>query len=116
MAVTVTLDKTDGALAFQISEVPACALTRCTKVQLSPAPVTVRVWPPETGPSEATNAMSHSPATAVLNDAVVRVPFPSEKTTLSVARVAAERAAGWTAPRPATKRIGAMTRRLMFVS
>ena len=83
VALTVTFDKTPDAFAFQISDVPACVLTRFTRLQARPAPVTVNVWPPDAGPSAATNARSVSGPAVVLNDGVVCVPFPSEEMTRS---------------------------------
>src|SRR5436305_10564104 len=80
---TVTLVSAAGAFAAQISDVPACVLTRLTSVHARPAPVTLRVCTPGDGPSDATNATSSSFADDVLNDAVVREPRPSLNTVLS---------------------------------
>src|SRR2546426_7689340 len=83
--VTVTLDSCVGAVAFQISAVPACASARRTSVHVRPAPDTVNLWPPEMAPSDAAKARRISPGPDVLNAGVVRVPLPSEKITRSTA-------------------------------
>ena len=85
MEVTVTLDSTTDAFACQISDVPACVLTRFTRLHARPAPVTVSAWPPDSGPSAAANARSVSGAADVLNDGVILVPAPSEEITRSTA-------------------------------
>src|SRR5690349_18159435 len=58
--VTVALVRTLDALARQTSDVPNCVLTRLTRLQVNPAPLTVIVCPPADGPSDATNASSSS--------------------------------------------------------
>src|SRR5258705_28027 len=73
----MTLESGVGAVARQISEVPACVLARCTSVQTRPPPETVSICPPERGPSDAASASSSSPGVDVLNDFVLRIPLPS---------------------------------------
>jgi len=87
---TVTLASAVAAGACQISAVPACVLTRFTRVQVNPAPLTVSVCALLGGPSEAARATTSSPAAAVLNAAVVTVPFPSTDTSRSTMGVPAE--------------------------
>ncbi len=67
VAVTVALVSSDGALAAQISAVPAWALARRRRRQVSPPPVTLEkvCEPPADGPSELTKASSSSPGAAV---------------------------------------------------
>ncbi len=50
---------------------------------MRPAPVTVAVWPPEVGPSDATNATSRSSGAVVVIAGEVNVPLPSTLTVLS---------------------------------
>ena len=75
-----------GAAAVQISDVPACTLTRFTRLHVKPAPLTVTGWDPD-GPAPATKAIRISPAVVALNAGVVAVVLPtvSTKTTLSTA-------------------------------
>src|SRR3954454_18134655 len=91
VAVTVAFTNRAGATAVQISDEPNCALDRLTRVQVNPAPVTVKVCFNDVlvGPADAAKATSSSPAAAVLNAGVVRGPAPSEKTTVSTASGAA---------------------------
>src|SRR5262249_55605056 len=55
--------------ADQISAVPACALARRTRCQVSPPPVTPEkdIEPPPLGPSEVTKASSSSPGAEVVS-------------------------------------------------
>src|SRR5207249_4504375 len=76
---------TPSASACQISDVPACVLTRFTRLHVRPAPVTVNAWAPDAGPSAAANASNVSGAADVLNDGVILVPAPSEEMTRSTA-------------------------------
>src|SRR4051812_46927519 len=56
--VTVTPVSAAGAVAVQISATPLCVAARCTRVQVRPAPDTVRVcvFVPVAGPSQAAAA------------------------------------------------------------
>ena len=92
--VTVTFESTLAALAFQISDVPGCVLTRRTSDQTRPAPDTVAVCPPALGPSAATKASRSVPVVDVLKGAVIWGPVPSADTTASMATVAAHPHAG----------------------
>ena len=84
VAVTVTLDNVDGAVAVQISESPGWALARFTSVQFSPASLTVAVWPAL--PSLLTIASSTSPATDVENAGVTTLVLPVCDTWLSTVK------------------------------
>src|SRR5262245_18084627 len=85
-----------GANAAQISAVPNCVLDRVTRFQSSPSPETTAVCFCSRlfGPCEETNAISNSPASAVLNGLVTRVPKPSENTVVSRASVGPDPPAG----------------------
>src|SRR6185436_4040289 len=87
--MTIASTSGAGAIAVQISDEPNCVFARCRRVQSRPAPVTTNVCGAVVGPSDAANATSSSPATAVLKAGVTTVPSPSTETTLSTARVAA---------------------------
>src|SRR4051812_10201281 len=83
---TDTLLRAAAAVAVQISATPRDTAARATRVQVNPAPDTVRNWlfVPVVGPSDAASATS-TVAPVVLNGAVVRAPAPSEKTVASTA-------------------------------
>jgi hypothetical protein len=81
--MTVTPDRTSGACATQISDVPACELLRVTSVQGSPTPLTVAVWGELAGPSYPTKATRRSPGCVVENAGVVILFPPSTKTVAS---------------------------------
>jgi hypothetical protein len=63
------LVSTAGALADQISAVPACALARRTRCQVRPPPVTPEndIDPAPLGPSELMKASSSSPGAEVVS-------------------------------------------------
>src|ERR1700681_1569786 len=84
----MTLDKMAGAVAIQISDVPACAFARLTRLQVRPAPLTLSVCPPDKGPSEAANARTVAPGDDVLKTGVLMVPLPSAETTWSTVTAA----------------------------
>jgi hypothetical protein len=67
VAVTVALVSVVGALAAQISAVPAWVLARRRRRQVSPPPVTFEKVcdPPAAGPSELTKASRSSPGAVV---------------------------------------------------
>ena len=81
--MTVTPERTSGACATQISDVPACELLRVTSVQGSPTPLTVAVWGELAGPSYPTKATRRSPGCVVENAGVVILFPPSTKTVAS---------------------------------
>src|SRR4051812_50160369 len=65
--VTVTPVSAAGAVAVQISATPLCVAARCTRVQVRPAPDTVRgcVFVPVAGPARAGEGGRHSPPALV---------------------------------------------------
>ena len=89
VAVTVTLLRTAGAKARQISASPATPLARFTRTQVSPAPVTLlTVCPPVEGESAETNASNNSFAAVVENAVVVTVVLEVLLSTETLASIA----------------------------
>src|SRR4051812_39283003 len=84
--VTDTLLRAAAAVAVQTSATPRDTAARATRVQLNPAPDTVRNWllVPVPGPSDDARAISTA-APVVLKVGVVRAPVPSAKTVTSTA-------------------------------
>src|ERR1035438_2504614 len=81
--MTVTPERTSGACATQISDVPGCELLRARSVHGNPVPLTVAVWGELAGPSYPTKATSRSPDCVVENDGVVISFSPSTETVAS---------------------------------
>ncbi len=89
VAVTLTLVRADGVNARQISAVPSCTFVRRTKVQVNPAPVTLRTVTPLLMPSLAMNANRSSFVEVVEKVFVVTeelAVFRSPKATVSMLR------------------------------
>ena len=80
VAVTVAFVSVAGANARQISDVPACALARVTRVHTSPPPATaVTVVLPVAAPSVATNASRSSLPAAVEKAGLAIVVLDDER-------------------------------------